>query len=64
MKNSTVITMTAAAGLATGRRAIRAPEGKMVVLRDGSAVQIRPVRSTDAPLLADGSARQWLLGHP
>jgi RimJ/RimL family protein N-acetyltransferase len=28
-----------------------------VVLRDGSAVLIRPVRSTDAPLLADGFAR-------
>jgi RimJ/RimL family protein N-acetyltransferase len=27
------------------------------VLRDGSAVLIRPVRSTDAPLLADGFAR-------
>ena len=29
----------------------------MVVLRDGSAVQIRQVRSADAPLLADGFAR-------
>jgi RimJ/RimL family protein N-acetyltransferase len=28
-----------------------------VVLRDGSAVLIRPVRSTDAPLLTDGFAR-------
>jgi RimJ/RimL family protein N-acetyltransferase len=28
-----------------------------VVLRDGSAVLIRPVRSADAPLLADGFAR-------
>jgi RimJ/RimL family protein N-acetyltransferase len=28
-----------------------------VVLRDGSAVLIRPVRSTDAPLLAEGFAR-------
>jgi RimJ/RimL family protein N-acetyltransferase len=28
-----------------------------VVLRDGSAVLIRPVRGTDAPLLADGFAR-------
>ena len=28
-----------------------------VVLRDGSAVLIRPVRSTDAPLLADGFDR-------
>jgi RimJ/RimL family protein N-acetyltransferase len=29
----------------------------MVVLRDGSAVLIRPVLSADAPLLADGFAR-------
>ena len=40
-----------------GRRPVRAPEGRMVVLRDGSAVQIRQVRSADAPLLADGFAR-------
>ena len=33
------------------------PEQTPVVLRDGSAVLIRPVRSTDAPLLADGFAR-------
>jgi len=33
------------------------PEGRLVVLRDGSAVAIRQVRSTDAPLLADGFAR-------
>ena len=31
--------------------------GKRVVLRDGSTVLIRPVRSTDAPLLARGFAR-------
>ena len=31
--------------------------GRPVVLRDGSAVLIRPVRSADAPLLADGFAR-------
>jgi RimJ/RimL family protein N-acetyltransferase len=31
--------------------------GGPVVLRDGSAVLIRPVRSADAPLLADGFAR-------
>ena len=49
--------MTAAAGLATGRRLIRVPEGRPVVLRDGSAVLIRQVRSTDAPLLADGFGR-------
>src|SRR5215472_16794607 len=34
-----------------------AGEGTPVVLRDGSAVLIRQVRSTDAPLLADGFAR-------
>ena len=33
------------------------PEGTSVVRRDGSAVLIRQVRSTDAPLLADGFAR-------
>jgi hypothetical protein len=33
------------------------PKGRPVVLRDGSAVLIRPVRSTDAPLLADGFAQ-------
>jgi RimJ/RimL family protein N-acetyltransferase len=49
--------MTAIAGLATGRRPIRVPDGRPVVLRDGSAVLIRPVRSTDTPLLADGFAR-------
>jgi RimJ/RimL family protein N-acetyltransferase len=57
MKHKTVITMTAAAGLATSRRPIGVPEGRMVVLRDGSAVLIRQVRSVDAPLLADGFAR-------
>ena len=31
--------------------------GTPVVLRDGSVVLIRQVRSTDAPLLADGFAR-------
>jgi RimJ/RimL family protein N-acetyltransferase len=31
--------------------------GKRVMLRDGSKVLIRPVRSGDAPLLADGFAR-------
>jgi RimJ/RimL family protein N-acetyltransferase len=31
--------------------------GGQVVLRDGSTVLIRPVRSTDTPLLADGFAR-------
>ena len=48
--------MTTVAGLATGRR-IRVPEGRAVVLRDGSAVLIRQVKSTDAPLLADGFGR-------
>jgi RimJ/RimL family protein N-acetyltransferase len=40
-----------------GRLPRLAPEGKQVVLRDGSQVLIRPVRSADAPLLADGFAR-------
>ena len=57
MKHRTVITMTAAAGLAAGPSLIRAPEGRMAVLRDGSAVLIRQVRSADAPRLADGFAR-------
>jgi len=35
----------------------QAADGTPVVLRDGSAVLIRQVRSTDAPLLADGFAR-------
>jgi methanethiol S-methyltransferase len=48
MKNKTVI---------TGRRLIGVPDGRPVVLRDGSAVLIRQVRSADAPLLADGFAR-------
>ena len=34
-----------------------AATGRPVVLRDGSAVLIRPVRSADAPLLAAGFAR-------
>ena len=49
--------MTAAAGPPAGRRLTGVPEGRLVVLRDGSAVAIRQVRSTDAPLLADGFAR-------
>jgi RimJ/RimL family protein N-acetyltransferase len=49
--------MTAAAGLAAGRRPARIRKDRPVVLRDGSAVLIRQVRSTDAPLLADGFAR-------
>jgi RimJ/RimL family protein N-acetyltransferase len=57
MNHRAVVTMTAAAGLAAGRRPIHAPGGRMVVLRDGSAVLIRQVRSADAPLLADGFAR-------
>jgi GNAT superfamily N-acetyltransferase len=35
-------------------RATAAAAGRPVVLRDGSAVLIRPVRRADAPLLADG----------
>jgi RimJ/RimL family protein N-acetyltransferase len=59
MNHRTVVTMTAAAGLAAGRRPLAdpGPGGRMVVLRDGSAVLIRQVRSADAPLLADGFAR-------
>jgi EmrB/QacA subfamily drug resistance transporter len=40
-----------------GHRPPPAARGKTVVLRDGSAVVIRQVRSADAPLLADGFAR-------
>jgi RimJ/RimL family protein N-acetyltransferase len=39
------------------RRPQSAVTGRPVVLRDGSTVLIRPVRSADAPLLADGFAR-------
>ena len=49
--------MAAAAGLVGGRRLIRTPVGRTVVLRDGSAVLIRQVRSTDAARLADGFGR-------
>ena len=49
--------MTAVAGQATGRRLIHVPVGRMAVLRDGSAVLIRQVRSTDAAPLADGFSR-------
>ena len=38
-------------------RAGAAVTGRPVVLRDGSAVLIRPVRRADAPLLADGFTR-------
>ena len=55
MKHRTVVPMTAAPGMAV--RLTGVPEGSPVVLRDGSAVLIRPVRSTDAALLADGFAR-------
>ena len=48
---------TAVAVLAAGRRLTGVREDRPVVLRDGSAVLIRQVRSTDAPLLADGFAR-------
>jgi hypothetical protein len=37
--------------------ATAAAAGRPVVLRDGSAVLIRPVRRADAPLPADGFAR-------
>jgi RimJ/RimL family protein N-acetyltransferase len=39
------------------RGATAAVTGRPVVLRDGPAVLIRPVRRADAPLLADGFAR-------
>jgi len=57
MKHRTVIAMTAGAGPAVSGRLTGVPQGRPVVLRDGSAVLIRQVRSTDAPLLADGFAR-------
>jgi len=53
MKSRTVIVPAAAAG----RRLTSVREGRPVVLRDGSAVLIRQVRGTDAPLLADGFTR-------
>jgi EmrB/QacA subfamily drug resistance transporter len=40
-----------------GHRSPPAARGKMVVLRDGSAVLIRQVQRADAPLLADGFGR-------
>lgn len=49
--------ITAAAGRTAGRWPARVRTGRPVVLRDGSAVLIRPVRGTDVPLLADGFAR-------
>jgi RimJ/RimL family protein N-acetyltransferase len=41
----------------SGHQPAPAVTGRPVVLRDGSTVLIRPVRSADAPLLADGFAR-------
>ena len=49
--------MFAVAGPAADRWLTGVPEGRPVVLRDGSVVLIRQVRSTDAPLLADGFGR-------
>ncbi len=48
-----------------GRPGPGARRGNPVILRDGSGVLIRPVRSTDAPLLAEGFTRlsatsRWL----
>jgi RimJ/RimL family protein N-acetyltransferase len=40
-----------------GRRPRPAVKTGLVALRDGSTVLIRPVQSTDAPLVADGFAR-------
>ena len=48
---------TAVAGLAAGGRLTGVREDRPVVLRDGSAVLIRQVRSTDAAPLADGFSR-------
>ena len=53
MKPRTVIVPAAGPAPAKSSAAASAP----VVLRDGSAVLIRQVRGTDAPLLADGFAR-------
>jgi hypothetical protein len=41
----------------SGHRLRPGAKGRPVVLRDGSPVLIRPVRGTDAPLLADGFTR-------
>jgi RimJ/RimL family protein N-acetyltransferase len=43
--------------LAVADGAAAVADGTPAVLRDGSQVLIRPVRATDAPLLADGFAR-------
>jgi hypothetical protein len=40
-----------------GRQAMPGASGQRVMLRDGSAVLIRQVQPSDAPLLADGFAR-------
>jgi RimJ/RimL family protein N-acetyltransferase len=57
MKPRTTITPAAGPAQAAGRRLADVPEGRTVVLRAGSAVLIRQVRSTDAALLADGFGR-------
>jgi len=55
---NTFLSGAQAARQASLARAARSQvRGKRLVLRDGSTVLIRPVRSTDAPLLADGFAR-------
>jgi RimJ/RimL family protein N-acetyltransferase len=55
---NTFLSEAQAARQASLARAARSrARGKRVVLRDGSTVLIRPVRSMDAPLLADGFAR-------
>jgi RimJ/RimL family protein N-acetyltransferase len=60
-RRDTLLAEAAAARPARPARARRlqagATPGNRTVLRDGSHVLIRPVRSTDAPLLADGFAR-------
>lgn len=55
---NTLLSEAQAARQASLARAARSQaRGKRVILRDGSKVLIRPVRSGDAPLLADGFAR-------
>jgi len=55
---ATVVSRAAANRTVPDRTALnRTTERGRVVLRDGSAVLIRPVRGADAPLLADGFAR-------
>ena len=58
-RSATLMAQAAAARRARPARPGGEPPAisRQVLLRDGSPVLIRPVRSTDAPLLADGFAR-------